>query len=280
MATEVDHPIGHARNRRVVRDHHRRGAEFGVDLRDDFEHQLAGQVVERTGRLVAKQHLGAFDDCPCDRHPLLLATRQLRRKVIAPWRQPDPVDGFVDRHRVLRDVGDERQVLAHRQARDQVVELEHETDMLAPIGGEFALAGSRQQMVGKAHFPGCWHIEPTQDVEQRRLAAARCAEQHHEFAAVDFQVDIAQRVNLDLAAAVDLGQAASGEDHLTNRRGLLRCWRCRSRQHGGARYFHGELRRRCVGDGCIDTVTRTARSQAVWSSCVDSYCTSSFEGWL
>ena len=59
-----------------MRDHHRGGAELGVDLRDHFQHQLAGLVVERAGRLVAQQGVGTLDDGAGDGDALLLAARK------------------------------------------------------------------------------------------------------------------------------------------------------------------------------------------------------------
>jgi hypothetical protein len=164
---QVNHPVGHARNGRVVRDHHGRGAEFDIDLGNHLQHQLARHVVQRTGGLVAQQHVGALDDGPRNGHALLFATRQLRREVVAPGRQAHALDRFVHRHRVHGNVGDERQVLAHRQAGNQVVELEHEAHMLAPVGGEVLLAGARQRRVAEAHLAAAGHVQPAQDVQQR-----------------------------------------------------------------------------------------------------------------
>jgi hypothetical protein len=144
---------------------------------------------------------------PGDRDPLLLAARELRREVVAPRRQADPVDRLVDRHRVVDDVGDQGDVLAHREARDQVVELEHEADVAAPERGQLRLRGGAQVLIAKAHFAGARHVEPAQDVEERRLAAARGAEEDDELAGTDVEVDLAQGPDLDLAGAVGLGQA-------------------------------------------------------------------------
>jgi hypothetical protein len=129
---QVDDAVRHAGDGGVVGDDDRGGADLVVDAGDDLEDELAGLVVERPGRLVAEQHLGPLDDGAGDGDALLLAAGELRRKVVAPRRQADPVDRLVDRHRVLDDVGDQGDVLAHRQARDQVVELEHEADVAAP----------------------------------------------------------------------------------------------------------------------------------------------------
>jgi len=61
-------------------------------------------------------------------------------------------------------------------------------------------------------------VQPAQDVQQRRLAAARWAEHHHELAAAQLQVDAAQRLHLDIAHGVDLGQPLGAEDDLALRR--------------------------------------------------------------
>ena len=62
------------------------------------------------------------------------------------------------------------------------------------------------------HVAAGRHVEPAENVEQRRFAAARGPEQHDEFARVKVQIDAAQRVHLDLAHAIDLGEPARFED--------------------------------------------------------------------
>src|SRR5690606_25846274 len=103
-------------------------------------------------------------------------------------------------------------VLAHREARDEVVELEHEADMLATIARELGFARLAQLAAGEAHRAARGHVEPPEDVEQRGLAAAGGAEQHDELAALDVEIHVAQRVHLDFAGHVGLGEAARLED--------------------------------------------------------------------
>jgi hypothetical protein len=55
-------------------------------------------------------------------------------------------------------------------------------------------------------------VQPAENVEQRRLAAARRTQQHDELAAPDLQVDVAQCVDPQVAAAVHLRQAMDPED--------------------------------------------------------------------
>ena len=67
-------------------------------------------------------------------------------------------------------------------------------------------------MIAIAHTAGAGHIEAAEDVQQRRLAAARRPQQHHEFTGVQIQINAAQGMDLDFAGAVDLGQTPGTED--------------------------------------------------------------------
>ena len=84
------HAVGHAGDRRVVGDHDGGGAELAVDAGDRLEHDDAGVVVERAGRLVAQQHVGPLGDGARDRDPLLLAAGELRREVVQSGRPGRP----------------------------------------------------------------------------------------------------------------------------------------------------------------------------------------------
>ena len=53
---------------------------------------LAQLQVERTERLVEQQHLGQVDQRPGERDPLLHPARELRRALVLPLGQPDPLE--------------------------------------------------------------------------------------------------------------------------------------------------------------------------------------------
>jgi hypothetical protein len=101
-------------------------------------------------------------------------------------------------HRVVGDVGDEGHVLARGEARDQVVELEDEADVLAPVTRERV---ARRRPVERASpryqltLARRGHVEAAEDVEQRRFAAAGGAEQHDELAVEELEIDAAQRLH-------------------------------------------------------------------------------------
>ena len=64
--------------------------QLAVDPRDRLQHEDARVDVERTGRLVAQQHGRVLGHGPGDRHALLLAAGELRRKMVLPFGQVRP----------------------------------------------------------------------------------------------------------------------------------------------------------------------------------------------
>jgi hypothetical protein len=132
--------------------------------------------------------------------------------------EPDAIEGLLRPHRTLRDVRHERHVLARREARDQVVELEDEAHVLSPEARALGLSAGGEVVVAEADRSARRHVEAAEDVEQGGLAAARGTEQHHELAAQQVDVHVAQRVHLDLAHAVDLAELAGAEDRLVGAR--------------------------------------------------------------
>src|SRR5690606_22756146 len=98
----------------------------------------------------------------------------------------------------------ERHVLGHRQPGEQRVLLEHHAAMridvahLAPVDDD---------------APGAGPLEAGNQVEQRRLAAARCAQHHQELAARNLQIDAVQR----LEGSEGLGNALDGDHGVIHR---------------------------------------------------------------
>lgn len=84
-------------------------------------------------------------------------------------------------------------------------------DVLAPVAGELCFIGGDEVVVAPERLARRWRVEPAEDVEQRRLAAARWPEQHYEFALADFELEIGERTHLDLSHPVDLGEVPCDE---------------------------------------------------------------------
>ena len=68
--------------------------------------------------------IGTLGDGPRNGDALLLATGELSGKMIAAIGESDEVERDLGIHRIVRDFGDERDVLQRREAGNEIVELE------------------------------------------------------------------------------------------------------------------------------------------------------------
>ena len=191
--------------------------ELAVDPLEDLEDEPPGLEIEGAGGLVAEEDVGTLRHGAGDGDALLLAARELGREVVEAVAEADEPERVGGVERVLGDVRHERDVLARREARDQVVELEDEPDVLAAVRGEERVVLAREVVIGVVDVAGRRHVEPAQDVEQRRLPAPGGAEQRDELAGVELEVDAAERDHVDLAHAVDLRDAAGTQDRRDRR---------------------------------------------------------------
>ncbi len=161
------------------------------DRQEHCVHAAAGQRVERAERLVHQQHFRLDRQRPGDLQPLAHSAGQLRRKLAAVTIEVDHAQILVDGV-VPGAPGDlphaqaEAHVLLDRepgkQGRARVLEEHHP---LAPGPGDSGAVG--------CHGPAGHRLEAGQDVEKRRLAAARGPEQAEELAGADFNIDTIER---------------------------------------------------------------------------------------
>src|ERR687898_1119099 len=149
---EANDPIGHRGDRGVVGDERRAGAQVAVHTLDRFEYDDTRGDVERAGRLVTEQDLRPLRNGACDRHALLLAARELCGKVVQALVESDERERVFGAERPLDDLGDEGNVLASREARNEIVELEHEADVMPPVLRERTLF-SRREIAVAVHDP-------------------------------------------------------------------------------------------------------------------------------
>jgi hypothetical protein len=120
---QPDDTIGDARYCCVVRNDDRRRPELAINAFDGLQDHDARGDIEGAGRLVTQQNIRTLRDGAGDGDALLLTSRELRRKVIEAMLHADHRESVLWRHRPLHDLGDERNVLARGQDRNQVVEL-------------------------------------------------------------------------------------------------------------------------------------------------------------
>lgn len=80
-------------------------------------------------------------------------------------RKPDQLERLLRTERMLGEIGDDRDVLARGQARHQVMELEHEADVIAPVRGARALARGREIAIAIEDVTRARDVEPAEQVE-------------------------------------------------------------------------------------------------------------------
>jgi hypothetical protein len=119
--------------------------------------------------------------CVAARHP------RAEKENVEPLAEADELQRCVGLASPVADIRHQRDVLASCEAGDQVVELEHEADVLAPVSGQFRLIGVGELMVGEADFSRRRGVETAENVEQRRFAAPRGTQQDNEFACANLE---------------------------------------------------------------------------------------------
>ena len=182
----------------VVRDHD--DETLARDLLHKVHYLHAGHRVESARGFVGKEYLGIVYESARDSHPLALSARELIGFFIQLVAQPHfrerfgcPAAALRIAHARYRE--SELDVAEHRLVRDEVVALEHEAHAViavhVPIAvGERTGAPAVDDKVARGVF-----IQPADDVEQRRLAAAARAEDGDELAAPELHAHAAKRVD-------------------------------------------------------------------------------------
>ena len=116
-----------------------------------------------------------------DRKPLLLAAGELVRKVVGHVPKAELCDQLLRPPRPTGrgswKAGGEHDVVGSAELLDEVKRLEHEAHVTQPRAGQLSRTLCGQPLSREDDFAGVGPIEPTEQMQQRRLAAAR-APQH------------------------------------------------------------------------------------------------------
>ena len=106
----------------------------------------------------------------------------------------------------------QRDVVAERQRRQQVEELEDEANALPPDAGELVVGEAFERAALERQLAGGGPIHRATEVQQCRFAATRRAHQGHEIAAVDGESDSVERADRGAATGVGPGQLGRDEE--------------------------------------------------------------------
>jgi hypothetical protein len=198
-----------------VRDQQRRRGAFGPDALQLQVEALPQHVVQGAERLVEQQHLRLDDQRPGNRHPLLHAARQLRGPGLLKALQADQLDqvsdlipGGPDARDLQRqpDVGGD--VAPGQQARV----LEGDAKVVLVPRHRRLLAMQERRTRGR-------RLQPSENAQHRRLAAAGGPEQGQERALRGLQVHTAQG-GKGFAAQLELLRQAGQADAIRQEKGL------------------------------------------------------------
>ena len=151
---------------------------------------FTGDIVQRTGGLIAEQQLGIFGKGSGNGHPLLFPAGELRREVSQPVAQPHMAQHLLRVQRILADLGGKLHILQGSEVLHQVVELKDEADIIPAIGGQLpavVLTHQRPIYGDGALIAG---VHTTEHIEHRRLAGTGRPDDDNELPLLDVKGDV------------------------------------------------------------------------------------------
>ena len=182
-------------------------------------------MVQIPGGLVGQQDPRPVGDGPGDGDPLLLAAGKPARPMARPLAQADQsqeLGGPGPRLRppLARDHLRQHDVLERRELGQQVVVLVDEAETRASQGRALAVAAPAAGRAGDNHLPRIRAFEQAGDVQERRLARARGADQGHDLAGPHLERDAAQHLKPRVSLAKGQGDAVERERDRVGRPGV------------------------------------------------------------
>ncbi len=201
----MDDTIRHPGQGAVVRDDEYGLARLPAGVLQQLQHRLAGLVVQRTGRLVAEDHLGVLCQCAGDGNALLLAARKLGREVIHAVGKPQFCQHFLRRKAPAADFRRQLHILPRRQVLHQIIELENESDIVPAVLGERPPAETGDLPPVQPDVTGCGGIHAAQNVQKGGLARAAVPHDDAQLALLHGKAHVVQRACcgwIELAYAV------------------------------------------------------------------------------
>ncbi len=181
-------------------DHERGHAARAQDARDRVLELEAGLDVERAERLVEKEHLGIIRERARKRDALRHPAGERTRRGVLEAGEADELEQLahaaLEMRRAPARARSERDVVRDRKPREEREVLEHER---APRIGTADLFAARERV------PAVERLEPREDAQERRLAAARRPEQTHHLAGADLEVEAPEDGNPSRRPRIALG---------------------------------------------------------------------------
>ncbi len=172
----------------------------GVQTLEELEDRVPACGVERARRFVGEQHRRLVRERAGDCEPLAFTAGQRSRKRGRLLGDPERGQERVgtrrrDPPRRATEQRGHHNVLTHRHRVEEVEELEHDPDVVAPDDCPRVLVEVRDRLPRDGHGPFVGAVEARDHVEQRRLAAPRGTHDRDELPGRDVEARAPQRAH-------------------------------------------------------------------------------------
>src|SRR5215470_16179711 len=209
-----------------------------MQIADERQDVFSGSAVEVTRRFVGQQDWGVHRQRARDRDALPLTAgqffRQMRKPIAELHQRQQLARARVDlAARPPAQVKRQADVFQARQRRQQVEELENETDLVASHLRQLVVMQAGERLAVDQHIAGGGTVEATHQVEECRFAGSRLTDDRYHLAARDRQRDLVERGDAPLALKA-LGGAIELNHSYSYR--TLRVMTLRARSHTCRRY--------------------------------------------
>src|SRR5574340_1132384 len=128
--------------------------------------------------------------------------------------KPDYRKSIPGLHRAFRNLCNYRDVFECIKARYKVIELEYEPHMVSSVISKLPFCCLCNVFSFVLNISFRCGIKTPEDIEQCGFTASGGAQQHNDFAWVEFEVNSSERMNLNLSHLIDLFKPLNPEDGL------------------------------------------------------------------
>jgi hypothetical protein len=213
IAPDHQSAIGHVGELFVVRYDHEGLTELLAQVEEELVQFTGVRRIEVAAGLIGQDHVRRVEERARHGHALLFTTAELCGLVLLALDHTQPREKVMRACRAIpaATAGDQaghHHVLQRGEFRQQVVELEHEADVLVTEGAQRAASQAHYVRAGNGQCTGVRPLQGAEDLQQRGLAGPAGAHNAHHFALGHRQVHALQHVQV-----AETFPYAGGGDH-------------------------------------------------------------------
>ena len=211
--TQSNNPSRSTCERQIVRHENDGRSRLAIQCLEQLDDAHSCVTIEISRRLIREQNPRPVRECACDRDSLLLAARELSRKVVEAIAESDALQHVTrafDRMILATQLERNLHVFDRGECRDQLKALKDEAHLLAAQAGARILVERCQLGAIEVHCPSRRRIKTREQSEQRCLAASRRADYGEKFALIDAKCHVSKHCETVIAALIFLSEIGCG----------------------------------------------------------------------